>query len=82
MGEIRIKVRLENAGDMRLKDAGRLDVGKVRSVEIEAVADTGAVLTLLPQDLVENLGLVKIDKTVVTLANDQKIEMDLAEIFA
>ena len=40
--------------------------------------DTGAVLVLLPQDMAEALGLTGIDKAVVTLANDQKVEMVLA----
>ncbi len=78
MGEIRAKARLENERDAFLCEEGRLPRKKVRSCELEAVVDTGAALILLPQDLVEKLGLRKIDKTVVCLANEQKVELDLA----
>ena len=78
MGEIKAKVRLVNLRDtMRFED-GNLPEDRVRVREIEAVADTGAVLTLLPQDLVEALGLKTLRRVVVQLANDQKIELDLA----
>ncbi|MCX5790254.1 MAG: retroviral-like aspartic protease family protein [Elusimicrobia bacterium] len=63
---------------MLLNAEGRLEQAKVRRVETEAVVDTGAVMILLPQDLVEKLGLRKTQKAIVTLADDQKIELDRA----
>lgn len=78
MGEIKANVLLENEVDVLLCKTGRLSRSEIRKVEVEAVADTGAVLLLLPQDLVEKLGLYKTYKTIVTLANDQKIELDRA----
>ena len=38
-------------------------------------------MVLLPQDVVEKLGLDITDSTVVTLANDEKIELDMAGDF-
>ena len=78
MGEVRAKIRLENRDDRTLFEAGRIPEQAVRVREIEAVVDTGAVLLLLPQDLVDFLGLKVIDRVIVQLANDQKIELDLA----
>ncbi len=78
LGEIRAKVRLENYGDQVLFEAGQLAKKKIRFQVVEAVVDTGAVMTLLPQDLVESLGLKIFDKVIVQLANDQKIELDQA----
>lgn len=78
MGEIRAKVKLENLGDIELVKLGHLRKKQIRAREIDAVADTGAVVTLLPQDLVEDLGLDIIDKRIVLLANDQKIELPVA----
>jgi predicted aspartyl protease len=75
MGEIRAKVLLENNDDLALAAARKLARRKVRAVEIDAVVDTGAVLLLLPQDVVEALGLQKMGTAIVQLANDQKIEM-------
>lgn len=81
MGEIRAKVRLQNYADQVLFEAGRLAKRKMRILEIDAVVDTGAVMTLLPQDLVDSLGLKIFDRLIVQLANDQKIELDQAGAF-
>lgn len=78
MGEIRAKVRLENRDDRVLFKAGHIKEKDIRVQEIEALVDTGAVLLLLPQDLVETLGLEKMGRVIVTLANEQKVEMDKA----
>lgn len=78
MGEIRVKVLLVNDCDLSLHRRGRLPKKKIRSAEIEAVVDTGAVMVLLPQDIVGRLGLNKFDKRIVILANDQKVEMEIA----
>jgi clan AA aspartic protease len=78
MGEIRVKVRLENNNDLALYEAGIIKKNKVRSAEIDVLVDTGAVELLLPQDLVEKLGLKLRKKVTVTLADDRKIELWLA----
>ena len=71
MGEVRASVVLENADDRGLARRGVIQPEDVRRVEADVLVDTGAVLVLLPQDMVETLGLDQIDKAVVTLANDQ-----------
>ncbi|MBI5529087.1 MAG: aspartyl protease family protein [Deltaproteobacteria bacterium] len=78
MGEIRVKVRLENEVDRFLAEEHKTDGKQIRSAEIDALVDTGAVLMLLPQDLVEALGLHTTDKAIVALATDEKIELALA----
>ena len=65
MGEVRTKCTL-------------VKVGQKQGVEIDALVDTGAVMTLLPEDLVDTLGLERNGKVVVSLANDQKIELEVA----
>ena len=47
-------------------------------LSILAAFIVGAVLMLLPQELVEALGLRRVDKAVVALADDRKVEMDMA----
>jgi len=78
MGEIRVKVRWENEGDLYQYDRRKLSRKKVRKAEIEAVVDTGAVMMLLPQELVEQLGLHRLGKVVVRLANEQRVELEKA----
>jgi len=78
MGEIKINLELVNDGDVFLFEAGNLKEEEIRQLEIEALVDTGAVMLLLPQDIVEVLGLKKTDRAIVSLANDEKIELDIA----
>ena len=78
MGEIRVRMFLENEGDLYLHDRRKLSRKKVRKAEIEAVVDTGAVMMLLPQELVEQLGLRRAGKVVVPLANEERVEMEKA----
>ena len=44
---------------------------QTKSVEIEAVIDTGATMVVLPQNVVEKLGLKKIRETRVRYANNK-----------
>jgi len=46
---------------------------QTKSVEIEAVIDTGAMV-VLPQDIVDNLGLKKIRETKVRYANNKTVK--------
>jgi predicted aspartyl protease len=78
MGEVRAKVTLENQRDRILADAGHLEPAAVRRLELDALVDTGAVMLLLPQDVVEALGLTLDGKIIVTLADDSKIELSRA----
>jgi len=41
-----------------------------KSVEIEAVIDTGATMSVLPVDLIQKLGLEKIDEVNVRFADN------------
>lgn len=72
MGEIRVKVVLQNKADAFLRK-------RRRSVTLDALVDTEAVMILLPQDVVEELGLRKMGSTIVTLANEEKVELEVAE---
>lgn len=76
MGEIRASVKMENLRDRALFEAGHLPENKVRMREFETVVDTGAVMSLIPQDLAEDLGLKVFERLIVTLADDRKVEMN------
>ena len=82
MGEVRARLVLENQSDRVLADAGHLDSARIRRVELDALVGTGAVMTLLPQDVVEALGLPLDDKIIVTLANEETIELRRARVLS
>lgn len=71
-------MRLENESDHYLWMERELSRKKVRKAEVDAVVDTGAVMMLLPEELVEKLGLRRWGKVVVRLANEQRVELEKA----
>ena len=73
-----MQLQLENQADRILLEAGQLQASTVRSAQVDALVDTGAVMVLLPQDLVERLGLPTNGSIIVTLANEQRVELPRA----
>jgi clan AA aspartic protease len=80
MGEVKVEVELENALDRERCLLGEIAEERVRSTIIRALVDSGAVLLVLPQDLVEALGLREVGKAIVTYADERKEERPLAGI--
>lgn len=57
MGEVRVKVTFVNSFDDMLIRRGSLNPNKLRVYETTGLIDTGAVRTVLPMRIVEQLGL-------------------------
>ena len=57
MGKVMARVKIIRADDYVAVDAGRLRRDQVRSLEIDMLVDTGAVMPALPEEIVEVLGL-------------------------
>jgi len=79
MGEVKIKVELENFVDRVKAREGALAEDDVRSFETEAMVDTGAVMCLLPRDVVEYLGVEPRSNVIVSLADERKEEMPICD---
>jgi clan AA aspartic protease len=62
-------MKLVNSGDLRLARDGLLASEQVRSIEVEALVDTGATDLVLPADVVAKLGLPEIDQREIRLAD-------------
>ena len=80
MGEVRVKVELENYVDRELARSGTLAQDRVRSQFVEVVVDSGAVMMVLPQDLVEALGLRILRKAIAVYADERKVEVNMAGV--
>lgn len=78
MGEIVAKVELENPGDRALARRGYGRESGVRRSSVDAVVDTGAVMLVLPRNVVERLGLEEQRTVVVTHADERREERPLA----
>ncbi|HWO00877.1 MAG TPA: retroviral-like aspartic protease family protein [Blastocatellia bacterium] len=72
MGEVRTSVTLTNATDRDLVRRGKLSPSDVHSYTADALVDTGAVRTVLPFHVVEQLDLRLRGKRVVELADGRK----------
>jgi predicted aspartyl protease len=57
VGRIVVPMRVENLGDLELVVRGNLTADQVRSLEVEALVDTGAKYVGLPASLIKQLGL-------------------------
>ena len=79
MGEIVVEIELENADDRSLARAGVLAEDSVRRETIKAVADTGAVMLALPEDVVERLGVPVVDTITTTYADGRRGELPVTD---
>lgn len=80
MGEVKVELELENGVDGELARLGYIKPEVLRSAKVPALVDSGAVMLVLPQDLVEALGLREVGKVIVTYADERKEERPLAGI--
>lgn len=72
MGEVRTAVRLTNATDQVLERRGKLAADEVHTYLADALVDTGAVRTVLPSHVVQQLDLGIRGQRVVELADGRK----------
>jgi predicted aspartyl protease len=78
MGEIAVQIDLENAGDRAVYERGYVKESEIRTYTLEAIVDTGAVMLVLPQNVVEKLGLGLQRKVIVSYADERKEERPVA----
>lgn len=72
MVEIVASMELENAADRGIVSQGLRDESTVRRTTVEGVVDTGAVMLMLPENVVSRLGLERQREVVVTYADERK----------
>ena len=53
MGEVHVRVRLSNYGDIEMVRRGLFEADKVRTCEVDALVDTGATRSVIPPELFE-----------------------------
>lgn len=80
MGEIVVDLQLENYSDGVLQRHGHLPAAQVRTLTVKALVDTGAVMLVLPQDVVDSLGLESQRKVIVSYADERKEERPVAGV--
>ena len=78
MGEIVVNIELENVGDREMARAGHLRDADVRRAAIPAIADTGAIMLALPEDVVSRLGLELVSSIATAYADGRRGELPVA----
>ncbi len=79
MGEVRVKVKLTNAFDESLARRGKLGKGEIRRYEADALVDTGAVSSVVPFNVMKQLGVLSIGSRIAEYADGRKDRVDLTE---
>lgn len=79
MGEVRTTVTLTNATDQVLARRGKLAPEDVHTYRADALVDTGAVRTVLPPHVVQQLDLAIRGRRVVELADGRKESVGVTE---
>ena len=64
MGFVNVTVTLRNSEEPDRKE------------ELEIVVDTGAIYSLVPRHILENIGIRALERRVFTLANGERIERE------
>ena len=82
MGLVMVKIKLINFEDLRDVARGVLAERAVRTLEIEALADTGAVELAIPEDVVEALGFPVIRHNRYTVADGRAVVLPIAGMVA
>jgi predicted aspartyl protease len=72
MGEVKVAVTFINIFDEYLEKP------EIRQVELDCLIDSGAVLSYIPQEVVELLGIPENGNVIVKYANEKKEEVKKA----
>ena len=81
MGQVHVQVTLTNYREEVLVRLGQLPAERVHRYETEALIDTGAFQSVLPPAVAEQLGLLRLGRTVTQMANGTTEEVDTSEVF-
>jgi len=79
MGETRVDITLKNISDENLYKNGYISDKDIRSVEVKALVDTGAVSIVINEDICQKLGLQIEGMRFATLAGGSKVNCKITE---
>lgn len=79
MGEVRVQVKLTNAVDEALVRRGQMTLDQIRVYEADALVDTGAVRSVIPIQVVQQLGLGIRGQRVAEYADGRKDTVGVTE---
>ena len=81
MGQVHVQVVLTNHRETVMAHLGHLPTAEVHRIEVEALVDTGAMRSVLPPAVADELGLLRLGRTVARYAAGRLEEVDITEGF-
>jgi len=75
MGEVRVKVKLTNSIDEALVRRGQMKKEEIRSYEADALIDTGAVSSVVPKNVMSQLGVLQIGTRLAEYGRKDTVEL-------
>ena len=79
MGKVRVKVKLTNSFDESLARRGKISEKEIRTYEADALVDTDAVSSVVPLNVMKQLGVLAIGTRVAEYADGRKDAVQLTE---
>jgi len=79
MGETRVDITLRNVSDETRLKYGLISNNDVRSIQVRALVDTGAVSIVINEDICQKLGLQIEEMRFATLAGGGKVNCKITE---
>ena len=76
MGRFSVDIEVSNAQEIAAADLGKFPANKIRRTTLSGVVDTGATRLVLPETVVTQLGLPKIDKVNVRYADGRRAKRE------
>lgn len=74
VGRVIVDIRVTNAQDEGVVRSGHLAANQVRAATVRAIVDTGATLLVLPEAIIQQLGLPEVRKVTSRFADGHKME--------
>jgi clan AA aspartic protease len=78
MGRVAVKTKIWNFEDELRAIRGQIPKEAIRTIEVEGLIDTGATILVLPEELVDRLGLLIDREMTVTCANNSRAKKKVA----
>lgn len=79
MGEVRIKVKLTSTFDESAARRGQIAETEIRKYEADALVDTGAVSSVIPAHVMQQLGVLSTGTRLAEYADGRKDRVILTE---
>lgn len=78
MGAVHVSIDLENTNDADNAESGLRAPESIRRHTVRSLVDTGAVLLVLPEEVVQKLGLKRRGSPIVAFADERKATWEVA----